>query len=70
MQALGGNEGVKAMEDAGFKDVTVTRMPIPLYVTPSLGYGDLFAYMASCTPADVSELQQLPETHPTITSSK
>ena len=70
IQALGGNKGVEAMEDAGFKDVTVTRVPIPLYVTPSLGYGDLFAYLASCTSADVSELQPLRETHPTLTSSK
>lgn len=56
MQALGGNQGLEAMKDAGFEDVTVTRKLLPLYVTPTFGYRDLFAYMATGTPVDVSGL--------------
>ena len=63
MQALGGNEGVEAMENVGFEGVTVTRKPVPLYVTPTFGYRELFAYMSKSTPADVSELWPLHKTY-------
>lgn len=53
MQALGGNKGKEAMEEAGFEEVTVTPESVAFYVTPAFGYREFFAYMASCTPADV-----------------
>lgn len=55
MQALGGNEGVTAMKDAGFEDIEVTRHSVPFYVNPTFGYRELFACMATCTPVHVSE---------------
>lgn len=53
MQALGGDKGREAMEEAGFEEVTVTPESVAFYVTPTFGYKELFTYMASCTPADV-----------------
>eukprot|EP00904_Undaria_pinnatifida_P009079 jgi/Undpi1/5300/HiC_scaffold_2.g00581.m1 len=54
MQALGGNKGKEAMEEAGFEEVTVTPESVAFYVTPAFGYREFFAYMASCTPADTA----------------
>lgn len=45
---------MKAMQEAGFVDVTATQVDIPMYVPRGLGLRDIFPYMVKPTPINVS----------------
>ena len=56
IQPLGGDDGNvarKIMEEAGFVDVHVSKVNIPMYASAGTGYGELFAYGTGPTPAEV-----------------
>ena len=52
-QRLGGGEGLKAMEEAGFTNVETSHVAIPLFVPPYVGLRDLFSFMINPTPINV-----------------
>lgn len=61
IQPLGGDDGNvarKTMEEAGFVDVKVSKVNIPMYASAGTGYGELFAYGTGPTPAEVRFLIQ------------
>ena len=53
IQTLGGDEGLKAMEKAGFTNVKTSQVAIPLFVPPNFGLRDLFFFMINPTPMNV-----------------
>lgn len=60
IQPLGGDDGVKALEEAGFTDVKKTQVAIPLHVPSSVGQRDLFSFLVKPTPINVREQLWMP----------